>query len=84
MRKVVPESYGLKPSGRNILLALPSDIVNPILELEGNNGEDTNEDEEYLPDLMPIQFGLRQLLTSHNFKLLEDIVVELKEHASDK
>ena len=84
VRKVVPKSYGLKPAERNILLALPSDIVNPFLELEGNNGEDTDEDEEYLPDLMPIQSGLWQLLTSQNFKLLEDITVELKEHAPNK
>ena len=55
-----------------------------LLELEENNGEGTDEDEEYLPDLMPIQSGLQQLLSSENFKLLEDIAVELKEHAPDK
>ena len=44
----------------------------------------TDEDEEYLPDLMPIQSGLWQLLTSQNFKLLEDITVEFKENAPDK
>ena len=74
----------MRPSERNILSALPSDIVNPFLELEENNGEGTNEDEEYLPDFMPIQSGLQQLLSSENFKLLEDIAVELKEHAPDK
>ena len=77
VKKVVPKSYGLRPAERNILSALPSDIVNPFLELEENNGEGTDEDEEYLLDLM-------QLLSSENFKLLEDIAVELKEHASDK
>ena len=54
------------------------------MELEGNDGEDTNDDGEYLPDLMPIQSGLRQLLTSKSFKLLEDIAVELKEYAPEK
>ena len=33
---------------------------------------------------MPIQSGLLQLLSTENFKLLEDIAVELKEHAPDK
>ena len=84
VRKVVPKSYGLKPAERNILPALLSNIVNPFLELEGNNGEDTDDDGEYLPDLMPIQSGLRQLLTSQSFKLLEDITVELKEYAPNK
>ena len=78
------KSYGLKPAERNTLSALPSYIVNPFLELEGNDGEDTNDDGEYLPDLMPIQLGLQQFLTSQNFKLLEDIAVELKEYAPDK
>ena len=71
VRKVVPKSYGLKPAERNILSALPSNIVRLFLELEGNDGKDT-DDEEYLPDLMPIQSGLHQLLTSQSFKLLED------------
>ena len=84
VKKVVPKSYGLKPAERNTLSALPSNIVRPFLELEENNGEYTDDDEEYLPDLMPIQSGLRQLLTSQCFKLLEDITVELKEHAPDK
>ena len=80
---MVPNSYGLKPAERNILSALPSNIVNPFLELE-DDGEDTDDNREYLPDLMPIQSGLRQLLTSQSFKLLEDIAVELKEYAPDK
>ena len=84
IRKVVPKLYGLRPAEKNILSALPSDIVNPFLELEENNGEGTDEDEEYLPDLMPIQSGLWQLLSSENFKLSEDIAVELKEYAPDK
>ena len=77
VRKVVPKSYGLKPAERNILSALPSNIVNPFLELERNDGKDTDDNGEYLPDLMPIQSGLQQLLTSQSFKLLEDIAVEL-------
>ena len=84
VRKVVPKSYGLKPTERNILSALPSNIVNPFLELEENDGEDTDDDGEYLPDLMPIQLGLWKLLTSQSFKFLEDIAVELKEYAHDK
>ena len=84
VRKVVPKSHGLRPAERNILSTLPSDIVNPFLELEENNGEGIDEDEEYLQDLMPIQSGLQQLLSSENFKLLEDIAVELQEHAPDK
>ena len=84
VRKVVPKSYGLKPAERNIPSALPSTIVNPFLELEGNDGKDTDDDGEYLPDLMPIQSGVQQLLTSQSFKLLEDISGELKEYAHDK
>ena len=84
VRKVVPKSYGLKPAEKNILLALPSNIARPFLDLQENDGEDTDDDEEYLPDLMPIQSGLCQLLTSHSFKLLEDIALELKEYAPDK
>ena len=84
VRKVPAKCYGLKPAERNILSALPSNVVNPFLELEGNDGEDTDDDGEYLPDLMPIQSSLRQLLTSKSFKLLEDIAVELKEYAPDK
>ena len=83
MRKVMPKSYGLKPAERNILSALPSNIVNPFLELE-DDGEDTDDNGEYLPDLMPIQPGLWQLLTNQSFKLLEDIAVELREYAPDK
>ena len=82
--KSCAKSYGLKPTERNILSALPPNIVNPFLELEGNDGEDTDDDGEYLPDLMPIQLRLHQLLTSQSFKLLEDITVELKEYAHDK
>ena len=74
----------MKPAERNILSALPSNIVSPFLELDRNDGKDTDDDEEYLPDLMPIQSGLWQLLTSQSFKLLEDITVELKEYAPDK
>ena len=84
VRKVPAKCYGLKPAERNILSALSSNIVNPFLELEGNDGEDTDDDGEYLPDLMPIQSSLRQLLTSKGLKLLEDIAVELKEYAPDK
>ena len=84
VRTVPAKCYGLKRAERNILLALPSNIVNPFLELEGNDGEDTDDDGEYLPDLMPIQSGLRQLLTNESFKLLERIAVELKEYAPDK
>ena len=81
--KVVPKFYGLKPTERNILSALPSNLVSPFLDFEGNDGKDTDDDEEYLPDLMLIQSGLQQLLTSQSFKLLEDIAVELKEYAPD-
>ena len=54
VRKVVPKSCGLKPAERNILSASPFNIVSPFLESEGNDGEDTDDGEEYLPDLMPI------------------------------
>ena len=44
VRKVVPKAYGLKPGERNILSALPSNIVGSFLELEGNDGKDTDDD----------------------------------------
>ena len=83
-RKAMPKSYGLKPTERNVLTALPSNIVGPFLDMEGNHGENPDDDEECLPDLMPVQPGLRQLLTSESFNLLQDIAVELKEYAPDK
>ena len=54
------------------------------MDIEGNHGENPDDDEEYLPDLMPVQSGLHQLLTSESFNLLQDITVELKEYAPDK
>ena len=83
-RKAMPKSYGLKPTERNILAALPSNIVGLFLDMEGNHGENPDDDEEYLPDLMPVQSGSHQLLTSKSFNLLQDITVELKEYAPDK
>ena len=76
--------YGLKTAERNLLAALPTHIVGPFLDIKGNHGEDPDDDEEYLPDLMPVQSGLCQLLTSESFNLLQDIAVELKEYAPDK
>ena len=83
-RKAMAKSYGLKPTEWNLLAALPTHIVGPFLDIEGNHGEDPDDDEEYLPDLMPVQSGLHQLLTSESFNLLQDIAVELKEYAPDK
>ena len=83
VRKAVPKSYGLKPTERNILSVLLSNCQ-PILGVIKKHCEDTDDDEEYLPDLMPIQSGLGQMLTSQSFKLLEDIALELKEYAPDK
>ena len=78
------KSYGLKPTEQNLLAALPTHIVGPFLDIKGNHGKDPDNDEEYLPDLMPVQSGLHQLLTSESFNLLQDIAVELKEYAPDK
>ena len=75
------KSYGLKPAEWNLLAALPTHIVGPFFDIEGNHGEDPDDDEKYLPDLMPVQSGLRQLLTSESFNLLQDIAVE---YAPDK
>ena len=52
--------------------------------MEGNHGKNPDDDEEYLPDLIPVQSGLHQLLTSKSFNLLQDTAVELKEYAPDK
>ena len=70
-RKTMAKSYGLKPAGRNLLAALPACIDGPFLDIEGNHGEHPGDDEEYLPDLMPVQSGLHQLLTSESFNLLQ-------------
>ena len=56
------------------------DIVAPFLE----DGFIESDDEDFLPDLQTIQPQLRQLLSSENFNLLQDIVVELKEYDEDK
>ena len=45
---------------------------------------DSNDDEDFLPNLQKIQPQLQQLLTNDNFNLLQDIVVELKEYNEAK
>ena len=65
---------------RKILSTLPADIVAPFLE----DGLIDSDDDDFLPDLQTIQPQLRQLLTSDNFNLLQDIVVELKEYDDAK
>ena len=73
--------FGLEASERNILSTLPVDIVAPFLE---DALIDSNDNEDFLPDLQTIQPQLRQLLSSDNFNLLQDIVVELKEYDEAK
>ena len=73
--------FGLKASERNILSTFPTDIVAPFLE---DGSIDSDDDEDFLPDLQTIQPQLRQLLSSDNFNLLQDIVVELKEYNKEK
>ena len=73
--------FRLKASERNILSTLPADIVAPLLEDELI---DSDDDKDFLPDLQTIQPQLRQLLSSDNFNLLQDIVVELKEYNKEK
>ena len=73
--------FELKTSERNILSTLPADIVAPFLE---DGFIDNNDDEDFLPDLQTIQPQLRQLLSSDNFNLLQDIVVELEEYKEAK
>ena len=41
---------------------------------------DSDDDEDFLPDLQAIQPQLRQLLSIDNFNLLQDIVAERKEN----
>ena len=60
---------------------MPVDIVAPFLE---DGLIESDDDEDFLPDLQTIQPQLRQLLSSENFNLLQDIVVELKECDEDK
>ena len=83
-QKTLAKSCGLKPCERNLFAALLPHIVDPFFDIEGNHGEHPDDDEEYLPDLMPVQLGLHQLLTSESFNLLQDITGELKEYALDK
>ena len=73
--------FGLKASERNILSTLPVDIVAPFFE---DGLIDSDDDDNFLPDLQTIQPQLRQLLSSDNFNLLQDIVVELKEYNEEK
>ena len=73
--------FGLKASERNILSTMSADIVAPFLE-DGLIDSDDNED--FLPDLQTIQPQLQQLLSSDNFNLLQDIVVKLKEYNEAK
>ena len=84
MKEKLWQNHRLKPAERNLLAALPTHIVGPFLDIKGNHGKDPDDDKEYLPDLMPVQSALCQLLTSESFNLLQDIAVELKEYAPDK
>ena len=41
------KSYGLKPTERNLLAALPTHIVGPFLDIKGNHGKDPDDDDKW-------------------------------------
>ena len=74
------KQIGLKPTEKNLLSMLPVHFQNEakeILDLE--HDPDDVENEDYLPDINDQQTPLERLLLSENFKLLHDILEELRE-----
>ena len=80
IKKKGQKQIGLKPTEKNLLSMLPVCFQNDAMEiLDFECDPDDVENEDYLPDINDHQTSLERLLLSENFKLLHDILEELRE-----
>ena len=80
IKKKGQKQIGLKPTEKNLLSMLPVYFQNEAMEiLDFECDPDDVENEDYLPDINDQQTPLERLLSSENFKLLHDILEELRE-----
>ena len=73
------KQFGLKPNEQSLLCTLPPSVVDDIQEMSTAEHDDDNDNENFLPDLIPTSTKLSCLLTSDNFNLLQDVLCELQE-----
>ena len=80
IKKKGQKQIGLKLTEKNLLSMLPVHFQNEAMEiLDFECDPDDVENEDYLPDINDKQTPLERLLLSENFKLLHDILEELRE-----
>ena len=80
IKKKGQKQIGLKPTEKNLLSTLPVHFQNEAMEmLDFERDLDDVENEDYLPDINDQQTPLERLLLSENFRLLHDILEELRE-----
>ena len=80
IKKKVQKQVDLKPTEKNLLSMLLVRFQNEAMELlDFECDQDDVENEVYLPDINDQQTPLERLLSSENFKLLHDILEELRE-----
>ena len=80
IKKKGQKQIGLKPTEKNLLSTLPVHFQIEAMEiLDFEHDPDDVENEDYLPDISDQQTPLERLLLSENFKLLHDILEELRE-----
>ena len=74
---IIHREFGLKDYERNLLSTLPNSVLDEIVE--NFDVQDVNSDEEdFLPDLNPIQVQFHHLLIDDQFKLLDNILEDLQ------
>ena len=80
IKKKGQKQIGFKPTEKNLLSTLPVHFQNEAMKiLDFERGPDDVENEDYLPGINDQQTPLERLLLSENFKLLHDILEELRE-----
>ena len=75
--KTVNKEFGLKDDERNLLSTVPNAVLDDLVENFDVQDVDSDED-DFLPDLNPIQAQLHHLLINDNFKLLDNILKDLQ------
>ena len=79
----IHREFGLKDYERNLLSTLPNSVLDEIVE--NFDVQDVNSDEEdFLPDLNPIQAQFHHLLIDDQFKLLDNILEDLQAYDDKK
>ena len=78
----VHREFSLKDYERNLLSTLPNTVLDEIVE--NSDVQDVNIDEDFLPDLNPIQVQFHHLLIDDWFKLLDNILEDLQAYDAKK